>query len=406
MKKFLFSVIAMLAIGSTAFGENSITVDPFTISNKGKTALMVNIKLDGKSTAKGMAFNISLPAGLEFVTNGGAPVYTKGSMCPGEPTLNIENGILYMSAGSKDFIKGSKGLLIAFQIQPTTSFNANENDVLVGNVSDVIISLKNGDSTSDTKCSNSTFNMTVADCDVVLDENSPFAPEKTKSSVDILVKRTLTKDKWSTFCLPFDIDWTTFKSIFGDDVKLAEFDSYSSEDNFETMSINFLSIDMTGADLENASFYGTFPYLIKTSKTIESFEINAKISSTEADEDQYKSGKTTKGRFIGTFVADTTVPKDDLFISNNTFYYSIGTTKIKGFRGYFEFNDMLNYTNTARAFFNIDGDGTTKIQNAQITKNETGKVYSISGRYMGENVNMKSLPKGVYVVDGVKVINN
>ena len=36
---------------------------------------------------------------------------------------------------------------------------------------------------------------------------------------------------------------------------------------------------------------------------------------------------------------------------------------------------------------------------------KTGKVYSVSGQYMGENVDLKSLPKGIYIVDGNKVVN-
>ena len=115
--------------------------------------------------------------------------------------------------------------------------------------------------------------------------------------------------------------------------------------------------------------------------------------------------ENTMTRFIGTYVADTNIPADYMFISGNQFYFSTGSSKIKGFRGYFWFKDKLKEKSTSRAFFSIDGDNTTKIQNAQISRNETGKVYSISGRYMGEKVNMKSLPKGVYVVDGVKVIN-
>ena len=36
---------------------------------------------------------------------------------------------------------------------------------------------------------------------------------------------------------------------------------------------------------------------------------------------------------------------------------------------------------------------------------ENGKVYTVSGQYVGENIDIKRLPKGVYIVDGVKVVN-
>jgi hypothetical protein len=405
MKKIFISMLAMLAFSSTAFGENLITVNDFTVSSVSKTALMVNINLDEKSSAKSMLFTISLPDGLEFVTSAGKPVYKSGAMFNVEPTLNIEEGKLKVAIASSNYIQGSKGMLIAFQIQPSSSFSASKGDVLTGGaVTDVSASIKG----SLVDLDDDGFKVTVTDC-IVLDENSPFPPETTSDAVDILVKRTIKAGVWSTICLPFVIQSGDLAKIFGSEYELAEFAGYDSEDNFETMSINFKK-KTTG------NFTAGNVYLIKASTPIEEISYKAKISRsaaptvtyqvTEYDEDAGEDVPVEKGKFIGTYVADTYVPGDDMFISGNQFYYSTGKSKIKGFRGYFWFKDKLKNNSTARAFFNIDGEGTTKIQNAQISKNETGKVYSISGRYMGEKVNMKSLPKGVYVVDGVKVINN
>ena len=403
MKKIFISMLAMLAFSSTAFGDNLITVNDFTVSSVSKTALVVNINLDEKSSAKSMLFTLSLPAGLEFVTSEGKPVYKSGSMFDVKPTLNIEEGKLKVAIASSDYIQGSKGMLIAFQIQPSSSFSASKGDVLTGGaVTDVSASIKG----SLVDLDDDGFKVTVTDC-IVLDENSPFDPETTTAKVNILVKRTIKKDQWSTICLPFSIPSASLESVFGAGVKLAEFSGYTYDENLETISVDFTT--STGA----LSYSKVF--LIKTPQDITQFEVNAKVNSTSASSVEYKALEwdddegddvlVKKGEFIGTYVADTYVPGDDLFISGNQFYYSTGKTKIKGFRGYFWFKDKLKSNSTARAFFNIDGEGTTKIQNAQISKNETGKVYSISGRYMGENVNMKSLPKGVYVVDGVKIIN-
>jgi hypothetical protein len=407
MKKFLFSLFAMLAIGGMAFGENSITVSDFTISNTGKTALMVNINLDEKASVKGMSFNITLPAGLEFVTESNKPKYKMGSMLPVTPQVNIDNGILYVSAASSDWIKGSKGMLIAFQIQPTSSFNTAIDGTLQGSIADVTISEKVGQSTQDVKHSGSTFTMTVADYDVILDENSPFAPETTEEAVDILVKRTLTKDKWSTICLPFSIGKSKLESVFGAGFQLAEFDSYSYDDKLETISIKFN--DYTGTLKSDGV------YLIKTKDDMSQFTFKATVTATSAstntytesvyDEELEEDRDIEKGKFIGTYVADTYVPKDDMFISDNKFYYSIGTSKIKGFRGYFWFKDKVK-ADEARVYFTIDGDDATKIQAAKFTKVANGRVYTVSGQYVGENVDMKKLPKGVYIVDGVKVVND
>ena len=78
---------------------------------------------------------------------------------------------------------------------------------------------------------------------------------------------------------------------------------------------------------------------------------------------------------------------------------------MKAYRAYFDFTDVLKDLNSAssRSMLSFE-NGTTRIQKVYNGK-DTGKVYSISGRYMGENVDMKSLPKGVYIVDGIKIVN-
>lgn len=406
MKKILFSMLAMLTVASTAFGigDNAITVSDITLSNSGNpSALLVNINLTEKSSAKGMDFSIDLPAGVEFVTgSNGKPVYQTGSMWGVQPTLNLSESkrSLTVACASSESITGSKGLLYAFKVKKTGTVSE-----LTGSIHNVSASIKG----SLVYLDGSDFNITLTSCDVVLDENSPFAPETTGDDiVNILVKRTLTKDQWSTICLPFAIKSDDFASRFGTGVKLATFDSYSSDDNFETMSINF--VEKTEGNLTTGDVF-----LIKPSIDVTQFTYNAKVTKTSAptklydveeyDEDEGDKVKVEKGKFIGTYVADIYVPENDMFISDNSFYYSIGTSKIKGFRGYFWFKDKLKDTSAARAFISIGGDDATNIQAAKFSMIENGKVYTVSGQYVGENIDIKRLPKGVYIVDGVKVVN-
>jgi hypothetical protein len=394
----------MLAFGSTAFakGDNKITIDDITLSNKGNySALLVNINLTTKNSAKGMKFWIDLPDGVEYVIgSNGKPEFYAGSMFEVTPTLNLDNGTLKVTTASSEAITGSKGLLLAFKIKATGSFTKGQ--VLTGG------KIYNVSASIDDNSVNlplDEFNITITDCDVVLDENSPFEPEATGEDVcvDVLVKRTINAGQWSTICLPVFIEGNDLKSIFGDGVRLCMFKDYSSGDNFETMSVNFEENDIN----DGLSF--NTPYIIYATKNVSEFVINAEIypNISEAVTIYKKSGRT-KGQFIGSYTADLTIPDKKMFISDNQFYYSRNTTKMKAFRAYFDFADVIKsdpkLNNAVRAMFSIDGE-TTRIQNVNLVK-ETGKVYSISGRYMGENVNMKSLPKGVYVVDGVKVINN
>ena len=417
MKKFLFTMLAMLSIGSTAYGDE-VKVDDVTIPKNGKSAIIVNFNQSNKSTISGLTFKITLPEGVEFVEPANSEDvswFATGSTFNGSVVPNIlgnsSKRVLNVPMAAAYPIRGSKGMVFAVKIKTSSTLTAGT--TLKGTVSEVT---DTPDGQTVYNLDGSEFNITVADCDVVLDENSPFMPEATSDNVDILVKRTLTPGEWSTICLPFHLDWSTFKNIFGTNVNLAEFVDFEKEEELISI-INFDEVEMpTNSSDEDEHFYGNWPYLIKisTSKPINSFVVNAII---QPDEDaavaEYTNGRTGNkkkvfGSFIGSLTADKVIPADRLFISNNEFYYSIGSTRMKAFRGYFDLENKLKTNTLSRAFVNgksIESfdDGTTGIRNHYIS--EAGKVYSVTGRYVGENVNMKSLPKGIYIVDGVKIVN-
>ena len=186
------------------------------------------------------------------------------------------------------------------------------------------------------------FQLEIVDAEI-LDENSTEAPVAA-SNVNVIMRRTISADKWNTICLPFAMSEAQVKSAFGDDVKLADFTGITStyedpdtEEKVIGIKVNFATVT---AIAEN------HPYLIKVSSEISKFEVaSVTINPADASVDMngYRTGSGTKkdpyvwhyNSFIGTYVAETEVPSGDLFISGNKFYYSKGTTKMKGFRGYF-----------------------------------------------------------------------
>ena len=99
------------------------------------------------------------------------------------------------------------------------------------------------------------------------------------------------------------------------------------------------------------------------------------------------------------------IPSNNLFISDDKFYYSTGKTKEKAFRGYFNVKELLNPSN-ARIILNINGnDGeSTKIDARTMEAIETGKVYNMAGQCVGEGEDLNRLPKGIYIVNGKKII--
>jgi hypothetical protein len=152
-----------------------------------------------------------------------------------------------------------------------------------------------------------------------------------------------------------------------------------------------------------------YPFIIKTTKDVSEFEISKTISSTKLNSFQYTEGdapfQTTKGSCIGTYVAETIVPENSLFLNNNKFYYSTGKTRMKAFRAYFTFNDVLSSDNSAgaRISFSVNGEE-TNVEDAEFIMTENGRIYSISGQYRGMSNENKNLPKGLYIMNGKKMI--
>lgn len=101
------------------------------------------------------------------------------------------------------------------------------------------------------------------------------------------------------------------------------------------------------------------------------------------------------------------VPKEAVFLSGNKFWYSVGKTKMKAFRAYFEFAAVLQsyYDDSgSSAKINMDFDGTaTGISGIGVNGTDDGAVYSVDGRLVSTK-GTGGLAKGLYIVDGKKII--
>ena len=232
-----------------------------------------------------------------------------------------------------------------------------------------------------------------------LEDTNTDLPEETGFSEDVVVKRHVSADVWSTLCLPFKMSYDQLKEIFGEDMLLAEFKSTEiSEENSNILIVNF---ETTDDDLE-----ANHPYVIYSKNELEGFTVqDVYVSPYEEDAHVYVE---SDGYFHRTLKADYYFSENGLplvYIKNNKFYYNDESITMKAFRGYFEFYDF-EPSPQANALFLVDGE-LTSIDGVVINGHEmrSGDVYSVSGMYMGraENV-MNSLPHGVYVINNKKVV--
>lgn len=165
-----------------------------------------------------------------------------------------------------------------------------------------------------------------------------------------------------------------------------------------------IKVNFKDADLSEG-FYANNPYLIKVSADMEEFTVNSTIAPDEsrchAHFVQF-DGEALKvyGTFQGTLRAQTTVPGNGLFLSDNKFWYSTGQTKMKAFRGYFMFEDVLSSLDAASARINLSfsGSETTRISEVVNRKSEIENWYDLQGR------RVESPAKGLYIKGNKKVI--
>lgn len=401
--KFLLLLVFLLCMGQVWAG-NSLSVRNVIITQNGTATVAIETDFE-KDDFIGYQFDVTLPKGLAFKLNPSNKVvatsYTELDI-DGNVYSTSETSTTYRLIASKmgnPTIPSGSYVLLTIALESDGSLKVD--DVCACSLTEIKFSDSNQQKT---EMQDVNFNVIISD-KVVLDENYPAAPDATDDEVDILVKRTIKANQWSTICLPFDMTEEQVHAAFGSDVQLAEFDT---EDGYAVNDDGSIEVNFIDTDLSDG-FYGNWPYIIKTSVDISEFEVKAQITPEEDEavaEYKKKTGsgnkKKTVGTFTGTFHAGTVIPEKNLFLSDNKFYYSVGKTKCKAFRAYFWFEDVLEDINNAgsRITLQFNEDGTTGIRNIKRETITNNPWYTLDGRKLDK----KPAEKGIYIRNNKKVV--
>ncbi len=172
------------------------------------------------------------------------------------------------------------------------------------------------------------FGIHITEFRTILDENSTTMPV-TEAAANVRVKRTIKANEWSTICLPFAMTEAQVKAAFGDDVELADFASWTPEEDDEgaIVSITVGFTDVTEIEANH-------PYIIKVSSAISEFTVDG------VDIDPEEEPVVQVGR----------------------------KTTTKAFRGYFMFSDVLDayYDETSAPIYISIGGETTRLDQLNI----------------------------------------
>ena len=251
--------------------------------------------------------------------------------------------------------------------------------------------------------------------EVVLDELATEYPTK-YTGVNVRVKRSFTLDQWNTFCLPVAMDETTCKSVFGQNVDIAEFNGYDYTADTKHISVKFNHVKEIKANT---------PVIIKIAsadtKTYDAVKKEFTLTNVDVAPVAANVLRTIVGRGMmrgtytdGTLLYETeeddwgesTVKYQYVFLSGDKFYYATAKTKpMKGLRAYFQFRDDGNTPLNADAgvkFNFVVDDEPTAINGISSVEKVAEGVYTVSGQKVNES-SLEILPKGVYIVNGKKV---
>ena len=400
LRELLVSAL-FAVIGTVASATESITVDPVNLPKGGEAELVVRFHFNEGHDYVSYQFTVGLPDGVTLKPDeyGKVPVILGDGqpLALFTPDLRANKGIVTCYSNPSTRIGGTEGVLMRIPILADESVEVG--DQLEGSLTAVEFATI---AAVATPFANAGVELNIVENRVILDETSTTPPADAEG-VNVRVMRTINAGSWSTICLPFAMTEAQCKAAFGDDVQLADFThceaTYDVNEDVTGLEVQFADVDIAEGMEAN------HPYIIKVSEAITEFTADdvdievEEVPSVDRDEYKVKPKIFIYNSFVGTYVAQTDVPNQCLFLSGNNFWYSSGATKMKAFRAYFDFQDVLSNPEEsgARIAISIDDDP-TGIVSVRKSEKSDNVYYDLTGR------RVEKPGKGFYIVNGKKIL--
>ena len=395
---------ALLCLGHASADE--MIIGDVIVPQGGTAEMTVGYRFTSTTDKVGFTLSVALPEGISFVKDeDGDPVYLKDATSIDK--LNIvcigDGNFAGQPSNASATIKGTEGTLLTLTLQADATMEVGRSYEV--KVTKATFSQHVDGTVTDIMIPDFTFNVTIgepADTRVILDENAGETPAY-QAGVNVRVRRTINAGEWSTIVLPFAMTEAQVKAAFGDDVELGDFTGCETTEDADE---NIVGIEVKFTDV--TTIEANHPYIIKVSEPVTEFTVDGVDIEAEEEPsvDCDRIGKGTKkdpylyNSFVGTYVAQTVVPEQSLFLSGNQFWYSTGATKMKAFHAYFDFYDVLTEVESAgsRMHMVFNDDTPTEIRETMNYELRTMNYFDLQGRHVVKPA------KGVYVQDGKKVV--
>lgn len=225
-----------------------------------------------------------------------------------------------------------------------------------------------------------------------LDETKTDNVIEKYENANVTLQRTLSKDYWNSFCVPFALDAKQVTQYFGEGTQLRTY-----EGNCENNIVYFATVDNIEAGK---------PYIMKpgnavvTNPTFEGVSMVATGLDENGNPQAVGDASTVQMKGIYNQVLLNT-DKTELFLGDNDLFYypidDIDARTIGGLRAYFI---VPQGTDIKKLRANLDGTPTS-LGTIFDTEESNAPVYNLQGQYVGNS--LRALKSGIYIQNGKKV---
>lgn len=225
-----------------------------------------------------------------------------------------------------------------------------------------------------------------------LDETKTDNVIETYENANVTLQRTLSKDYWNTFCVPFALDAEQVAQYFGEGTQLRTY-----EGNCNNI-VYFATVDKIEAGK---------PYIMKPGNAVvqnPTFE-GVSMVATGLDEkgNPQAVGDASTVQMKGIYnQIELKTDMTELFLGDNDLFYypldDIDARTIGGLRAYFI---VPQGTDIKKLRANLDGTPTS-LDTIFDTEESNAPVYNLQGQCVGNS--LRALKSGIYIQNGKKVV--
>lgn len=200
-------------------------------------------------------------------------------------------------------------------------------------------------------------------------------------------------EKWNTIVLPFALNETQVKEMFGEGAKVAAYKG--STVNGDHVTLNFE---------EQTSMEAQTPYMIKPG-TDASKKVNGVVLEPASGLKKVEDANYNGIDFVGNYTNGQTLQQNCFFISKNTFYRASGQETMKAYRATFQVPSSLSAAKIMNTVFVGEGGSVTAIDDVHVSPLGSFDVYHINGMLVKKNaIDLNGLDKGIYIINGKKYV--